>query len=98
MREDRFLGKSSECDTKKKKGIQQKGRGQREEESLGERNVTEERNNVGKIMEAEVRKDEYKWSRLVARQRIQKFKCVKWSRMSCAGVNIKRLVVSILTC
>ena len=48
MREDRFLGKSSECDTKKKKGIQQKGRGQREEESLGERNVTEERNNVGK--------------------------------------------------
>jgi hypothetical protein len=96
MRENRFLGKSSECD-KKKEAIQQEGRGQHEEESLGERNVKEETNNVGKIKEAEVLKDGYKWSSFVARQQTQKFRCVWWSKTSCAGVNIKGLV-SILTC
>ena len=88
MREGRFLGKSSEFDTKKE-DIQEEGRGQHEEESLGEKNVTEETNNVGKIKEAEVRKEGYKWSRLVARQQTLKFKRVRWSKMSCAGVNTK---------
>lgn len=96
MREDRFLGKSSEFDTKKE-DIQQEVRGQNEEESLGERNVTEETNNVGKIKEVEFLKDGYKWSRLVARRQAKKFKRVRWNKMSCGGVNIKRLVVSILT-
>ena len=58
--------------------------------------MKEEKDNVGKIKESEVRKDGYKWSRLVARRQKQKFKRVRWN-MSCAGDNIKDLVVSILT-
>jgi hypothetical protein len=69
-----------------------------EEKSLGGKNVTEEKNNLGKIKEAEVLKDECKWSRLVVRRETQKFKCVRWNKLGCAGVNIKGLVVSIQKC
>jgi hypothetical protein len=51
--------------------------------------VTEETNNVGKIKETGFRLDRYKWSRLVARQQTQTFKCVRWNKMSCVGDNIK---------
>ena len=97
MREDKFLEESSEFDTKKE-NFQKEGRGQYEEESLGERNVTEETNNARKMKEAEDRKDEYKWSRLVGGRQTREFRCVRCNKKCCAGVNIKGRVASILTC